>query len=158
MRDKAYRLNKIGEIIKRHEITSQEQLLNMLLEAGIKTTQATLSRDLRALKVLKVPHAIKGYIYAISETRIDTDEEKIRYLANAFKSISFSKNIAVIKTQPAYANSLALIIDQFELNDIIIGSLAGDDTVILVLNEDIEDRQIVKDALIRMLPTLKGRI
>lgn len=155
--DKKGRLFKITELIQNNHIPNQERLQNMLLMEGIQVTQATLSRDLRSLNVYKVAHEDLGYVYSLPKVSEAKENEKTDLLANAFKGITFSGNTAVIKTLPAFANSIALTIDQSD-RDEIIGSLAGDDTIILILNEKIKDRQEVKDALIEIMPGISGKI
>jgi transcriptional regulator of arginine metabolism len=149
----------IRKIVSSNKVIDQEQMLMLLKHEGFEMTQATLSRDLKALKISKSPDQTGGYVYVLSKENQEIKPPVIeggRYLADGFLSIDFSGNMAVVKTKPAYAGSIAAVIDvanSFEF----IGSIAGDDTIFLVLREGIE-RTDVFSFLIRIMPSLKGRL
>lgn len=130
------RLKIIQKIIESTAITSQEQLLKLLEADGVIVTQATLSRDLKMLKVGKVSDGAKGYIYTLPSilNLKESEQQYINDFKRGFLSITFSNNLSVIKTLPGHANSTAAAIDNL-LFDEVIGSIAGDDTILLVLSD-----------------------
>lgn len=139
MKKKASRLDTIKIIISSKEIGSQEELLHELNDEGFQLTQATLSRDLKQLKVAKAASMNGKYVYVLPNDimykRNTGFSPKELLTANGFISLQFSGNLAVIKTRPGYASSIAYDIDSRESKD-IIGTIAGDDTILLVLNQD----------------------
>lgn len=148
MKNRSTRLSTIREIISRKEIGSQEQLLDELSKEGYTLTQATLSRDLKQLKVAKTATANGGYSYIIPEQK---NYRRVMYSSPpinnrwGFTSIQFSGNIAVVKTKPGYASSLASDIDSRNIPE-IIGTIAGDDTIMLIMAEG-ASQEDVSDAL-----------
>ena len=161
MRNKNSRLDAIKIIISCKEIGSQEELLQALRAEGYQLTQATLSRDLKQLKVAKAASMNGNYVYVLPNNtmykrNVDninvTDVMKQR--ANGFISINFSGNIAVIKTRPGYASSLAYDIDDRNDHE-IIGTIAGDDTILLVIREGFTPGAVVR-ALRDILPNLQA--
>ena len=143
-------------IISSREMGSQEELLAALQEEGFKLTQATLSRDLKQLKVAKAATLRGNYVYVLPNDtmykRVSTPGH-IREMmtASGFLSINFSGNMGVIKTRPGYASAIAWNIDS---NDIpqIIGSIAGDDTIFIVIREGVSHDDVVK-AIRRIINT-----
>ena len=134
MRNKTERLNLIKRVIGEELISSQEELIKRLAEHGIHATQSTLSRDFKEINISKMPHPDKGYIYVLSEklgTEIITNTAN---LGDAVLDIRFSHNIAVISTKSGYASAVSVIIDSRKSRD-IIGSIAGDNNIILILHE-----------------------
>ena len=103
MRNKTKRLLTIRKLIESELISSQEELLFRLKEMNVEATQSTLSRDLKFMKVAKIPHKEKGYIYVIPESiQNEQREEKVSaIITDTILSIDFSGNMAVIKTMPA---------------------------------------------------------
>lgn len=157
MKSKNNRLDSIKMIISSKEIGSQEELLQELAQEGFRLTQATLSRDLKQLKVAKAASMNGNYVYVLPNNTMYkrmTDplsaSEMLRH--NGFLSIEFSENIAVIKTKPGYASSLAYDIDSHNFNE-IIGTIAGDDTLMLIIREGCT-RTAVKSALSLVIPNL----
>jgi transcriptional regulator of arginine metabolism len=154
MKKKASRLDTIKLIISNKEISCQEDLLKELMREGFELTQATLSRDLKQLKVAKAASMNGKYVYVLPndimyKRTIDQNAGDMMK-NNGFKSLQFSGNIAVIKTRPGYASSIAYDIDNCDSKD-IIGTIAGDDTIILVLREDV-DQKIIRDFLSFIMP------
>lgn len=137
---KRQRLDAIKIIVSSREILNQEELLQELRKEGYAVTQATLSRDLKTLKVAKAFNANGRNVYVLpSEVQHQhqpAENHSIQEMMDlaGFRSMDFSGNLVVIKTQPGYAASLAYDIDNLGLSD-IVGSVAGDDTIILVLRE-----------------------
>ena len=133
------RQEKLLQIIAEESIETQEQLLQRLEAWGIKSTQATISRDIKALHLIKEPTGRGTYRYAVSARRPHLNfADKLR---NIFRecvlSVDSAQNIVVLKTMPGLANAAASALDGMENQD-IVGSIAGDDTVFLVMR-DTED-------------------
>ena len=157
MKSKNSRLDSIKMIISSKEVGSQEELLKELTAEGFKLTQATLSRDLKQLKVAKAASMNGNYVYVLPNNtmykRMTEPHPASDLLRNTgFKSIEFSANIAVIKTRPGYASSLAYDIDNASLHE-IIGTIAGDDTIMMVVSEGCS-RTDVKQALAHIIPDI----
>ena len=128
MKTKNSRLEALRMIISSRELGSQEELLNALLNEGFRLTQATLSRDLKQLKVAKAA-TLRGNYVMLTET--------------GFLSINFSGNMGVIKTKPGYASAIAWNIDSSDIPQ-IIGSIAGDDTIFIVIREGVSHAEVTK--------------
>ena len=157
MKSKNSRLDSIKMIISSKEIGSQEELLQELAKEGFQLTQATLSRDLKQLKVAKAARMNGNYVYVLPTntmykrmTEPHSASEMLRQ--PGFVSIEFSDNIAVIKTRPGYASSLAYDIDNNHFHE-IIGTIAGDDTIMLIVREGCT-RTSVKQALAHVIPNI----
>jgi transcriptional regulator of arginine metabolism len=159
MKNRVQRQLEVRKIVMSGNVHSQEQLLEKMKQNGFDLTQATLSRDLKALQVAKVPDPVNGYVYTVSEKAPVESPAKINrvnYLADGFKDIQFSGNMAVLKTMPGYASSIAAVIDQASPFE-IIGTIAGDDTILLIQREGITKSDLIK-ALILIMPGLKDKI
>lgn len=159
MKNKTSRLDSIKMIISSKEIGSQEELLQELAKEGFQLTQATLSRDLKQLKVAKAASMNGNYVYVLPNntmykrmTEPHSASEMLRH--NGFMSIEFSSNLAVIRTRPGYASSLAYDIDNNNFPE-ILGTIAGDDTIILVLSEE-SSRGSIKNALSHIIPNINN--
>ncbi|MCD7900756.1 MAG: arginine repressor [Bacteroides sp.] len=139
MKKKSTRLDTIKMIISSKEISCQEELLQELINEGFELTQATLSRDLKQLKVAKAASMNGKYVYVLPNDimyKRNNDYSTRDMMAySGFVSLQFSGNMAVIKTRPGYASSIAYDIDNRQCED-ILGTIAGDDTILLVLRED----------------------
>ncbi|MDR2909860.1 MAG: ArgR family transcriptional regulator [Bacteroidales bacterium] len=159
MKLKTERLAIIRKIILNGNVQSQDELLAKLKQNGFNLTQATLSRDLKTLQVGKIPHPVKGYVYVMHETnKVENKDDKTRInsLAESFKDLQFSGNLAVIRTLPGYASSIATVIDKAVIWE-IIGTIAGDDTILIILRDGIAKIDLI-NALINIMPNLKGKI
>ena len=152
--DKQTRLNLIRNLIVGNNIENQEQLQAMLAERNIQVTQATLSRDLKNLKVSKSHSSQGGYYYAVSEgeSKRGTRDNFIGDISRGFVSMSFSGNLGVIRTLPGYANTVAVAFDSLGLDE-ILGTVAGDDTVIFVIKEGVT-KEMLKSVLRKNFPSL----
>ena len=145
MSTKTERLDTIKIIILSQEISSQEELLQALAREGFELTQATLSRDLKQLQVAKAANAAGKYVYVLpndimyKRSRVYDASEML--VNNGFVSLHFSGNIAVIRTRPGYASSMAYDIDNREC-EAILGTIAGDDTIMLVVKEDVSHEEV----------------
>lgn len=158
MKVKKSRLETLRMIISSQELGSQEELLVALQKEGFKLTQATLSRDLKQLKVAKAASMNGNYVYVLPNVtmykRISTPNQiKEMMHVPGFLSITFSGNIGVIKTRPGYASSIAYNIDGSDI-PYIIGTIAGDDTIFIVVREEATERDVV-NALSAVVPDLK---
>lgn len=126
------RHSKIMEIIEKHNIETQEELIEQLRLAGFAVTQATVSRDIRELKLSKVMSETGNYKYVLSQP--GTEESHHVYnkaLTGSIKSVESAMNDIVIKTYPGMANAVAAGIDALHEHD-ILGCVAGDDTIIII--------------------------
>jgi transcriptional regulator of arginine metabolism len=159
MKNKVQRQLEIRKIIQKGNIHSQDELLAELKRKGFDLTQATLSRDLKVLQVAKTTHPVKGYVYTIAKSeQVESTPgiNRVNYLADGFLDIQFSGNLAVVRTIPGYASSIAAVLDQSKPWE-IIGTVAGDDTILIIQREGISKNDLVA-ALITIMPKLKGRI
>ncbi len=144
MKNKKQRLSVISEILYLQIIGSQEDLLSLLKAKGYEVTQATLSRDLKALKVAKTPLSNGLYKYTLpSSIKPETMQAEEKEQMGSVLSIEFSGNLAVIKTKPGYANAVAWDIDNRATEE-VLGTLAGDDTILLVPREGFSREKIKK--------------
>jgi transcriptional regulator of arginine metabolism len=158
MKNRTKRQLAIKQAILEGKISSQDELLQLMKEQGIELTQATLSRDLKILKVAKVSDPKLGYVYVIPEgANIETREStRINFLTDGFRDIQFSGNLAVIKTTPGYASSLAVVIDNAKPFE-IIGTIAGDDTILVIMREGITHSDLI-NSLILIMPNLEDKL
>lgn len=129
---KVARHEKIKELIQQYDIDTQEELASHLNEAGFKVTQATVSRDIRALKMMKVTGKDGKSRYVIlQELPTEMGEKYTRVLHDALLTIDQGQNILVIRTVPGMAMGVAAALDALNWEE-ILGSIAGDDTVMCV--------------------------
>ena len=126
------RLAAITNIIRNQIIRSQEELISILKEKGFVLTQATLSRDLKELQVVKV-HTSQGYKYSINTTGVLGHAASIHSSQDIALSIDASGNLAVVKTLPGFAAAVAATIDNIVPSEMIVGCVAGDDTILVIL-------------------------
>ncbi|MDR0895451.1 MAG: arginine repressor [Prevotellaceae bacterium] len=157
MKNKENRLEAIRMIISGSEVGSQDEILKALRKEGFDATQATLSRDLKQLKVAKATNMNGKYFYVLPNNvmyKRSNEQSTSEMLMNGgFVSLHFSHNIAVIHTRPGYASSMAYDIDSHE-SPLIIGTVAGDDTIMLVISEN-TSQQEVRSFLSNIIPCLK---
>jgi len=145
---KTKRLLKIRNIIQNNKISSQNELLEILNKIGYQSTQATLSRDLKYLRVNKVQDEEKGMIYVIPAQQTQDDsgiqvKDPSTFQNSGFISIDYTGNMAVIKTLPGFANSFAYKLDNMNAFE-IIGTIAGDDTILVIGREGISRSELKK--------------
>jgi transcriptional regulator of arginine metabolism len=137
VKDRADRLRAVRQIIKDYRINSQEMLLDHLRDRGFTVTQATLSRDLKVLKVGKVSEGSNGYYYTLP-TEEELRESQRNYaqdLKRGFLSMEFSGNLAIVRTLTGHADTVGIALDNIGIKE-IIGTVAGDDTVLVVYREN----------------------
>ena len=158
MKVKNDRLEALRMIISSQELGSQDELLDALKKEGFKLTQATLSRDLKQLKVAKAASMRGNYVYVLPNDtmykRVSTPSS-VREMMQVpgFLSIQFSGNMGVIKTRPGYASSIAYNIDNSHINE-ILGTIAGDDTIFIVIKQGIAKDEVI-DALSEVVPNMR---
>ena len=126
---------KIIELINKNDIETQEELARLLLEANFPVTQATISRDIRELKITKVANGKKQKYAVLSDENTVVPEKLIRIFKDAVIHIDCSQNIIVIKTLDGMAMAVAAVLDSME-NSEILGSIAGDDTIFCVIKSE----------------------
>ena len=141
------RQQAILDIIQAGPVFSQDELAARLREAGISSTQATLSRDLKALRISKVPG--EGYVVPARGRSLSVD------FTSGILRIQFSANLGVIRTRPGLANAVAVLIDNHMVHS-VLGTIAGDDTILLILREEATP-EVVLDALTPLFPEIKNR-
>ena len=153
MNQKTQRFATIRKIIRSEMISSQEELINRLRECGVEITQSTLSRDLKFMNVAKVPHKSKGYIYVLPNVA----HHEVNVSANIsdnITSLTFSGNLGVLKTKSGYASAISVPIDNLDC-PAILGTIAGDNTVLIILREDAKRSQVI-EYLLRVFPMLNN--
>lgn len=143
---KKSRHQKIKELVEQYEIETQEELADKLKEAGYAVTQATVSRDIRELKLSKISMGDGRQKYTIL---IHSDhylsDKYLRVLKDGFVSMDMAQNILVVKTVAGMAMAVAAAIDAMKLRE-IVGSIAGDDTIMMAVRT-VEDTEIVMDKI-----------
>lgn len=141
---KISRQSKIIELINKYDIETQEELADRLMKDGYNVTQATVSRDIRELKLTKV--AVDGgrqkYI-VLQKTEPGMSEKYTRVLRDGFVSMDMAQNIMVIKTVPGMAMAVAAALDALQMNS-IVGCIAGDDTVMCAIRTTEETVQVME--------------
>jgi transcriptional regulator of arginine metabolism len=162
VKERFSRLKAIKKIIRSYRIESQESLLEHLDKEGYSVTQATLSRDLKLLRVGKISDGWSGYYYALpgeGERQPETDESRAaektyaQDLLRGYVAIDFSGNLAVMKTLSGHANSVAFALDNLAV-DGIVGTIAGDDTILIVLAEGVSHDDLI-ESLREKVPELE---
>jgi transcriptional regulator of arginine metabolism len=141
---KAIRQSKILELIQKNEIETQEELLAYLVKEGFAVTQATVSRDIRELKLTKIANAGGRQKYSvINESVSDLSEKYVRVLKDGYISMDMAQNILVIKTVSGMANAVCAAIDAMNIHE-IVGTIAGDDTIMCAIRTTEDTISIMK--------------
>lgn len=158
MKSKNSRLQTLRMLISSQELCCQDDVLKALEKEGYKVTQATLSRDMKQLKVAKATSLGGRYFYVLpNETmykRVSSPKRAAEMLlTSGFMSVNFSGNLGVIKTRPGYASSLAFNIDNSGIPS-VIGTIAGDDTIFIVIKDGCTSVEVVED-LKDVIPDVK---
>ena len=157
MKVKNSRLEALKMLISSMELSSQEEVLKELEKEGFKLTQATLSRDLKQLKVAKAASMNGKYVYVLpNETmyrRVTTPRKATEMMQRSgYISVNISGQLAIVKTRPGYASALAYDIDNSD-SSYILGSIAGDDTIFIALREGASRGQVL-EALSYVIPEI----
>lgn len=140
----------IREIISNNDIETQEELVKQLRKAGAKITQATVSRDIKELHLVKVPTQDGKYKYSLPvDQRFNPLQRLKRALADSFVNIDRADNLVVMKTLPGNGNSIAVLIDNLDWEE-IIGTICGDDTILIICRND-ENGAVVVERFLEML-------
>ena len=143
---KTKRQTKMLELIKKHDIETQEELSDYLQKEGYQVTQATVSRDIRELKLTKVAMSNGRQKYAaLTEANEDLSEKYTRVFRDAFVSMDMAQNILVIKTVSGMAMAVAVAVDAMKWNE-VVGCIAGDDTIMCAIRT-VEDTVTVMDKI-----------
>ena len=134
---KTQRQAKIMEIISNQDVETQEQLLDALKAAGFNSTQATISRDIKELRIVKELTSLGAYRYTTSAKEVPTSfSNRLNTIfRECVTSFDYAQNIVVIHTLPGLAGAAASAIDTMNLS-VIVGTLAGDDTVMVVMRDN----------------------
>lgn len=146
MKNKRERLKVISDILHFQMIGSQEELLKQLRSRGYRTTQATLSRDLKVMKVAKTPLANGSYKYVLPPQIIPISDELISHnftSHGAVLSLEFSGQLAVMRTKPGYASAIAWDVDNRASSE-VLGTIAGDDTVLIIPREGVTREDVMR--------------
>ena len=147
---KGSRHTKIVELIGKYQIETQEELAEYLNQAGVHVTQATVSRDIRDLKLTKVPAANGRQRYAVLQGDTDAMAEKyVRIFRDGFSSMDMAQNILVIKTAAGMAMAVAAALDAMHFSE-IVGCIAGDDTIMCAVRT-VDDTIVLIEKLKKLL-------
>jgi len=151
MKDKAARHRAISRHIRNNRVSSQEDLLAHLHKEGFDVTQATLSRDLKSLRVGKIYDDVSGYYYTIpgEEQLKESMKQYTQDLIRGWLSIQFSGNMGVVRTLAGHAASVAIALDNLDLPG-LLGTVAGDDTIIIVLEEKARGEELTRDLRVKV--------
>ncbi len=122
---------KILELIEKYDISTQEELLERLLDCGVEVTQATVSRDIKELRLVKHPSSAGQYKYSLAT---GADEKYMKYSAIFTQSVThsdYAQNICMLKCHPGTAQAACAAIDALEISE-VLGTIAGDDTIFIL--------------------------
>ncbi|RKD25590.1 arginine repressor [Ammoniphilus oxalaticus] len=129
---KGQRHIKIREIIANHDIETQDELVHMLKELGYNVTQATVSRDIKELHLVKVPTQDGHYKYSLpADQRFNPQQKLKRTLMDSFISIDQADNLLIMKTMPGNAHAVGALIDNLDWQE-LLGTICGDDTILII--------------------------
>lgn len=143
--NKTQRQHRIARLLEDHAVSNQSQLVELLAADGVVATQATVSRDLEELGAVKVRTAGGEPVYAVPEfeNRVEPEEHLKRVLGDWVTGVSHSANLVVVRTPPGSAHVVASALDRAGLAD-IIGTVAGDDTILVVAAERVPGAEMAK--------------
>jgi transcriptional regulator of arginine metabolism len=156
MKERFERLKTVRILIKAHRIDSQETLLQLLQESGYSVTQATLSRDLKYLKVGKVSDGRSGYYYTVpsDEERRESERHYIQDFLRGYVSIDWNSSLAVVRTFSGHSDTVAMAIDNMGLEE-VLGTISGrDNMVFIALREGSSGKDLV-EAMKKKIPELE---
>lgn len=130
--NKGQRHIRIREIIMSQEVETQDELVERLRQAGFNVTQATVSRDIKEMHLIKVPLPDGRYKYSMpSEQKVNPVNKLKRMLLDTFVSIDYADNLVVMKTMPGNANAIGALIDNSQWPE-VLGTICGDDTILII--------------------------
>ncbi len=150
MVNKGQRHIKIREIIAANEIETQDELVDQLKAAGFNVTQATVSRDMKELHLVKVPLMDGRYKYSLpADQRFNPLQKLKRTMMDAFIKVDSAGHLLVMKTLPGNANAIGALIDNLEWEE-ILGTICGDDTCLIICRTE-QDTVLISNRLLDML-------
>lgn len=139
---KKNRHDLIIDLISKNSIETQAQLTSSLINRGFDVTQATVSRDIKELRLIKIMDSTDKYCYALPK---DTDAEVLNRYANVLKhgtiSVDYASNMVIIKTIPGSAQGCAMAVETMNLDN-VVGLIAGDDTI-FIATKDVESAKVL---------------
>lgn len=144
---KGQRHIKIREIITHQDIETQDDLVEALRQAGFQVTQATVSRDIKELLLIKIPTDDGRYKYSLpTDQRYNPVQKLKRALVDNFLQIDFTNNLVVMKCLPGTANSIASLIDSMEWSQ-IMGTISGDDTMLIICRTEEDSQKVIEQIM-----------
>lgn len=144
-------------IITKKKVSNQDELLSLLRDEGIEATQATLSRDLKSMKVVKMHSPAEGYFYSVpDDLRHVVPDTDAKHTMAGIVSLAMSGQFCVFKTRPGYANMLGAIIDGNSPVG-VMGTVAGDDALLVLLREG-TPHEAVLNSMEEFLPGLRAKV
>ena len=156
LKERKARLRAVSNFIKTCPIESQETLLSYLARDGYNVTQATLSRDMKTLKVGEISNGSGGYLYTLPDDPREEGRTYAKDFLRGYISINWSDNIVVIRTHSGYSDSVAMALDSFELRE-ILGTISGrDNAVFAVLKEGVSGEDFM-NSLKKNIPELEKK-
>ncbi|MBC1307017.1 transcriptional regulator AhrC/ArgR [Listeria booriae] len=148
--NKGHRHIIIRELVTSNEIETQEDLVELLLKRDVKVTQATISRDIKELHLVKVPTQTGTYKYSLpADNRFNPHQKLKRNLVDAFISVETVQFMVLLKVMPGNANAIGALIDNLNWDE-KVGSLCGDDTCLIICRSE-EDAKVLSERFIEML-------
>jgi len=141
---------KIRELITESEIETQDELVSELKELGFDVTQATVSRDIKELHLVKVPSKNNRYKYSLpADQRFNPYDKLKRLVRDAFVKIDYTSHFIVLKTLPGNAHAVGALIDNLDWTE-IMGTICGDDTCLIICRNE-KDSKTIQERFINML-------
>lgn len=159
---KSDRLAVLRQLIANHQMSSQDEVIRAMAKKGYAVTQTTLSRDMKHLKVAKTTDSKGKHVYVLPDEAMYKRVHRLTMatidpmLASGFESIQFAGNMGVIHTKPGYASGIALHLDKAQLPE-LLGTIAGDDTIFIVLKTGIPLNEIL-DSLETVIPEVNNKL
>lgn len=149
--NKGQRHIRIRDIIANNEIETQDQLVAQLKASGVEVTQATISRDIKELHLIKVPLPDGRYKYSLPTVQKYNTEEKLsRMLGDAFISIDSASHFIILKTLPGNAQAVGSLVDNLGWDEQLLGTICGDDTCLLICR-NADETENVKNQILALL-------
>ena len=156
MKNKQGRQIIIKRLLTKERISNQEELLAMLNKEGLDSTQATLSRDLKELRVVKMHSADGGYYYSLPSASSAPEQADFKHVVSGILTIEISGQLCVVKTKPGYANMIGAVVDT-DFSAGVMGCIAGDDTLLVLLKKEVSADKITS-MLERVLPGAEKKL
>jgi transcriptional regulator of arginine metabolism len=149
---------EIRRLIANSNVSSQDELMKLLIKKGYELTQATLSRDLKYLRVAKMPSDNEGYVYILPDKEQAVDESEMATSSfGILVSIDFAQGMAILKTLPGHAGSIAYNIDHLNAYE-VGGTIAGDDTILLIPRDGVSKSDLINMLKMRMPGLIREQV